>query len=274
VLAGIDGHTSSRQLVEHNLLGTVNLLEYCKRHGAGFILLSSSRVYSITPLAEMAVKVTDNAFRPSLEQAVTSGLSPLGLSELFSTTPPISLYGGTKLASEIMALEYGENYGFPVWINRCGVMAGAGQFGRTDQGIFSYWINAWLRGLPLTYTGFGGTGYQVRDCLHPRDLVTLLRKQFTTGSGVQSRVFNLGGGVDNAISLRRLSLWCESRFGSHQVGSDLKARCFDVPWLVMDSTHAFDVWGWQPKTGIDNILEEIVLNAEKNPDWLELSGLT
>jgi hypothetical protein len=42
----------------------------------------------------------------------------------------------------------------------------------------------------------------------------------------------------------------------------------------MDSTHAFDVWGWQPKTGIDNILEEIVLNAEKNPDWLELSGLT
>lgn len=273
VLAGIDGHTNSRQLVEHNLLGTINLLEYCKRHGAGFILLSSSRVYSIAPLAQMAVEVADNAFRPSQEQALPFGLSPSGVSELFSTTPPISLYGGTKLASEIMALEYGETFGFPVWINRCGVLAGAGQFGRADQGIFSYWINAWLKGLPLTYTGFGGSGYQVRDCLHPRDLVTLLRKQTTTDPGVQNRVFNLGGGAANAISLRRLSSWCEARFGCHQVGSDLKARCFDLPWLVMDSALAFAVWGWQPGTGIDSILEEIALHAEQNPAWLELSGL-
>jgi len=49
VLAGVDGLTSSRQLIEHNLLGTVNILEYCKRHKAGFILLSTSRVYSIAP---------------------------------------------------------------------------------------------------------------------------------------------------------------------------------------------------------------------------------
>src|SRR5688500_8311171 len=39
VLAGVDGKPSSRQLIEHNLLGTVNMLEYCKRHPAGFILL-------------------------------------------------------------------------------------------------------------------------------------------------------------------------------------------------------------------------------------------
>src|SRR3978361_1050290 len=40
VLAGVDGTTNSRQVMEHNLLGTVNLLEYCKSHHAGFILLS------------------------------------------------------------------------------------------------------------------------------------------------------------------------------------------------------------------------------------------
>ncbi len=51
VLAGVDGRSTSRQIVEHNLGGTVNLLEYCKRHRAGFILLSTSRVYSITALA-------------------------------------------------------------------------------------------------------------------------------------------------------------------------------------------------------------------------------
>ena len=42
---------------------------------------------------------------------------------------------------ETLALEYGEAFGLPVLINRCGVLAGAGQFGRTDQGIFAYWIN-------------------------------------------------------------------------------------------------------------------------------------
>ncbi|MEM9283895.1 MAG: NAD-dependent epimerase/dehydratase family protein, partial [Verrucomicrobiota bacterium] len=55
VLAGVDGKSSSRQLVEHNLGGTINLLEACKRWNAGFILLSTSRVYSIPPLANLKV---------------------------------------------------------------------------------------------------------------------------------------------------------------------------------------------------------------------------
>jgi CDP-paratose 2-epimerase len=50
VVAGVSGNSSSRQVLEHNLIGTINLLEYCKKNGAGFILLSTSRVYSIAPL--------------------------------------------------------------------------------------------------------------------------------------------------------------------------------------------------------------------------------
>src|ERR1700686_2454165 len=64
VLAGIDGTTSSRQVIEHNLYGTVNLLELAKRHRAGFILLSTSRVYSVAPLAALAVEVENHAYRP------------------------------------------------------------------------------------------------------------------------------------------------------------------------------------------------------------------
>src|SRR5260370_31363365 len=45
VLAGVHGRSSSRQLIEHNLLGTVNLLEDCKQRNTRLILLSSSRVY-------------------------------------------------------------------------------------------------------------------------------------------------------------------------------------------------------------------------------------
>jgi len=57
-----------------------------------------------------------------------------------STQAPISLYGSTKLACEVLALECGEAFGFPVWVNRCGVLAGAGQFGTPDQGIFAFWV--------------------------------------------------------------------------------------------------------------------------------------
>src|ERR1044071_6140491 len=64
VLAGVSGQTSSRQLVEHNLGGTVNMLEFCKKHRAGFILLSTSRVYAIAPLAALPVVPTSDAFVP------------------------------------------------------------------------------------------------------------------------------------------------------------------------------------------------------------------
>jgi CDP-paratose 2-epimerase len=69
VLAGVDGKMSSRDVVDHNLYGTVNILEFCKAHGAGFILLSTSRVYSIPPLASLPVVVRDDAF--SLDAAAT-----------------------------------------------------------------------------------------------------------------------------------------------------------------------------------------------------------
>ena len=69
MLAGVDGKASSRQLVEHNLLGTVQLLETCKRWGAGFVLLSTSRVYSIPPLAALPKKLA--ALRFALEAGGT-----------------------------------------------------------------------------------------------------------------------------------------------------------------------------------------------------------
>jgi len=272
VLSGIDNMTSSRQLIEHNLLGTVNILEYCRKHSAGFILISTSRVYSIAPLSSVFVEQIGESFHLAKNQVFPSGLSNFGVSENFSTSPPVSLYGSTKLASELLALEYGETFGFPVWINRCGVLAGAGQFGMADQGIFAFWINSWLCRRPLTYIGFGGKGHQVRDCLHPRDLVSLLKKQTDLEAQTSIRVVNLGGGSANAISLAELSLWCKERFGEHIIASNPETRRFDVPWLVMDSRLAGDVWGWRPETALEDILEEIARHAEQNPGWLEISG--
>ena len=62
VLAGVDGKVSSRQILDHNLLSTVNVLELCKRRKAGFILLSTSRVYSIPALVNLPMLEKNGTF--------------------------------------------------------------------------------------------------------------------------------------------------------------------------------------------------------------------
>jgi len=272
VLAGLDGRTSSRQLVEHNLVGTINVLEYCRRHQASLVILSTSRVYSIAPLATLPICVATDAFVPDGRGSLPSGLTDQGIDETFSTAAPVSLYGATKLASEQLALEYGATFDFPVWVNRCGVLAGAGQFGRADQGIFAYWVNSWLRRRPLRYIGFGGHGYQVRDCLHPADVVPLIERQIAASDRSIPRVMNVAGGVQSARSLAQVSEWCRGRLGNHPVEPVLDVRQFDLPWVVLDASRARDIWHWAPSRTTEDILEDILAHAQMHPEWLDISG--
>ncbi len=272
VLAGVDGTTSTRQLLEHNLQGTVNILEYCKRASAGLVLLSTSRVYSIRDLASLPLTTRNGAFHLNETEPLPTGASARGIAPSFSTSAPISLYGSTKLASEILALEYGEAFAMPVWINRCGVLAGAGQFGTAEQGIFSFWVHSYARKLPLKYIGFQGAGYQVRDAFHPDDLSALIFTQMTRTHSQAERILNIGGGPENAMSLAQLTEWCAAQFGKHAITSDLTPRSFDIPWLVMDYSRATEVFGWRPQRSLKTILEDLKLHAEQNPQWLELTG--
>ena len=271
VLAGLDGQVSSRQVMEDNLIGTINLLEYCKKHRAGLILLSTSRVYSAKDLASLPM--TQNNDQYTLDpRHLGIGISPRGISEAFPTTAPISLYGASKLASEALILEYAEAFDFPAWINRCGVLAGAGQFGKPGQGIFAYWTHSFREKKPLRYIGFGGTGFQVRDALHPKDPVPLLLRQMQEPDRDVPRIINLGGGMENSMSLKQLSSWCKGRFGSNKVIASKEERPVDAPWIVMDSSMARDDWNWTPTTTLHTILEEIAKHAEANPQWLKTTN--
>lgn len=281
VLAGRDGKTSARQLLEHNLLGTINLLEYCRAAGAGLILLSTSRIYSIPGLNPVPLREESLGYTLDPGKPWPSGVSAGGVDENFSTEAPISLYGATKLASERLALEYSTAFQLPVWINRCGVLAGAGQFGTAEQGIFSYWIHAHRARRPLKYLGFGGRGLQVRDALHPRDLARLidfqLRGNFQLHGKGSGQVFNVSGGQANSMSLAQLTAWCDDRFRTHQFGAhrpiaDESVRPYDVPWLVLDSGKALATAAWKPEMSLLRILEEIADHAEANPEWLKWCG--
>ena len=214
----------------------------------------------------------NGGFTLDTSKPLPPGVSAEGVNEDFSVAPPVSLYGASKLASELLALEYAETFGFPVWINRCGVLAGAGQFGRADQGIISFWINSWLRKKPLKYIGFGGHGHQTRDALHPRDLVPVLHRQFAFQGVAPRRIFNFAGGVENTFSLLQLSRWCAGRLGEHAVAADHTPRPFDIPWMVMDSARATAFWNWKPQTLLAEIFEEIAQHAVANPGWLDTSA--
>lgn len=271
VLAGVDGKTAAAELLDHNLVGTIPMLEECRERGIPFTLLSTSRVYSIPGLRSLNLAEQAGAFVLESNQ-MEPGISQHGVSESFSTEPPVSLYGASKRCAELLALEYGASFDFPIWINRCGVLAGAGQFGKADQGIFSFWIHSWLRSQPLRYLGFGGGGFQVRDCLHPRDLAPLLWKQFDAGMGSgRPKTVNVSGGLESAMSLAQLSLWCAQATSPHEVARDGSERAFDLPWVVLDSTLASRTWDWKPQTPRDSILSEILDHARTRPDWLDLS---
>jgi CDP-paratose 2-epimerase len=271
VLAGVDGKTSSRQLIEHNLLGTINMLELLKNWRCGFTLLSTSRVYSIRALAGILVETQGDRF-VALAADPFPGLSAQGIVEEFSTEPPLSLYGSSKRASEILACEYAESFDLPLFVLRCGVLAGGTQFGRIDQGIFSYWIHSYCQRRPLKYIGFGGTGCQVRDCLHARDLLPLIMQQIEKPRAEAPRVLNVSGGLSQSASLQQLTAWCAQRFGAHPIGADANNRPFDVPWLVLDSRRAEQAWGWKPQTPLEAIWCEIADFAEQNPDWLDATA--
>lgn len=272
VLAGVDGRASARQVAEHNLGGTLNILEYCRKRESGLILLSTNRVYSIKDLVSLPLKENGRKFVLDTARQLPTGVGAAGVSENFPVRQPVSIYGATKLSSEIMALEYASAFGFPVWINRCGVLAGAGQFGTAEQGIFAYWLHAHAARLRLRYLGFGGRGLQVRDALHPDDLADLIQAQMQSSTNADP-VYHAGGGLANAMSLAELTAWCDEHFGPHAPEPDGRPRPFDMPWIVMDSSRAARDFGWKPKRSIESILDEIAVQVRSDPHWLARSAV-
>ena len=127
-------HCGARYLVNTNLVGTFNCLEYARRHGAAVIFLSTSRVYSIGALRALPLRRDGNRLAlPSGKHG--QGWSERGIREDFPTTGSRSLYGVTKLCSELLIEEYGAAHGLKAIINRCGVLTGPWQMGKIDQGF-------------------------------------------------------------------------------------------------------------------------------------------
>jgi CDP-paratose 2-epimerase len=122
----------------------------------------------------------------------------------------------------------------------------------------------------LIYRGFGGEGKQVRDILHPKDLFDLLVLQLANPAAAQGRVFNVGGGRSNSVSLQDFTRVCRSvTGGSPPIQGTTETSPVDIPWYVTDSRIAQKTFGWKPTTSVEAIVREISHWAEKNREKLE-----
>ena len=266
VHAGTTG--TPRYVIDTNLGGTVNLLEFARQRAQTFVLLSTSRVYAIDALR--GIRTSEGITRMEIdEQQVLDGVGPQGITEQFPTEGARSYYGASKLASELLAQEYAAASDLDVIINRCGVLAGAGQFGKVDQGVIALWVAAHIYGRPLKYIGFGGTGTQVRDLMHPDDLLRLMLMQVDLAPRISGQVFNVGGGLPISVSLQELTALCRERTGNEvDITPVAETASVDVPVYITDTTRVREATGWMPSRGAAAIVDDIATWIEGDLDRL------
>ncbi len=261
VLAGkIPGELEN--LIDTNLNGTINTLYFAKKHQSAIIFLSTSRVYPYDTLAKANLVISSKRFNLSNDQTFV-GLSKQGVAENYPLEGLRSLYGATKLASEYFIQEFANSFNLPAIINRCGVLSGPYQMGKIDQGVIVLWMAKHFWKGSLGYIGYGGLGQQARDVLHVRDLFSLVQWQISNLGLLKGQVFNVGGGIENTVSLAELTDLCVSITGNQiDIGSSNENRPGDLPIYVTDNSKIIEFSGWKPKIGIEILLFEVF-------DWLK-----
>jgi CDP-paratose 2-epimerase len=234
VMAGIG--SSPDYLMNTNLVGTLNCLELARVHGAASLFLSTSRVYPISYINNLKFEEAETRFN-ILDRQETTGASSKGIAENFPLDKPRSLYGTTKLASELVVAEYVDTYGMKAIVNRCGVITGPWQMGKIDQGVFVLWVAKHYFKQTLSYIGYGGEGKQVRDFIHIDDLYRAIKSQLDNFDDYNTGTYNIGGGLDNSVSLQELTALCEKITGNKiEIASVKEDRPADLRFFITDST--------------------------------------
>ena len=238
-----------------NLLGTFNILKKIKKDKSKLIYLSTSRVYPIS-------------FKKKIIK------SKLKLTKLFgeknSINGPKTIYGLTKLASEMLIEEFSYAFGLKYIINRCGVISGPLQFGKQDQGFVSLWVWGHLNKKKMKYIGYGGYGNQVRDVLHINDLCSLIYLQIKRFKKINNKLFTVGGSKKSYTSLYQLTKICEkiteNKINFKKIS---KTSVYDIPYYISDNSNVTKTYKWKPKNNINNIVNDVYIWLKNNKNKIK-----
>ena len=248
------------KVINTNLIGTINILKKAKQDKSKVIFLSSSRVYPIKLIHKKLGDINLNK-RIKIKPTINENDDIRGVK---------SIYGFTKLASEMLIEEFSYAYNLNYIINRCGVISGPLQFGSQDQGFVSLWIWNHMFKKELKYIGYGGNGTQLRDVLHIDDLCSLITKQLKSINRINNKIFTVGGSKKSSTSLLALTKSCQKITKNKvKIKKIKKTSIYDIPYYVTNNKFVSQTYKWKPKKNIYNIVEDIYFWALKNKNKIK-----
>lgn len=262
-LAGQVAMTSSlsdpRRDFSTNALGTFNILEAVRNYSREALVAYSSTNKVYGDLRHL--NYSENETRYTVPQF------PFGFNEALSLDFA-SPYGCSKGAADQYVHDWYRNFGIPTVVFRHSSIYGSRQFATFDQGWIGWFCtkaaeqaDALSEGRTPEPFSIAGSGKQVRDVLHATDLIALYRSAYDRRHVVAGEIFNIGGGIDNSLSLLELFALLADLLGLDRslVFRRTGRRQSDQDFFVADIDKARRIIGWSPaisaRSGIGQMLE-------------------
>jgi CDP-paratose 2-epimerase len=245
---------------EVNALGTLNLLEAIRNseHRPPVVFTSTNKVYG--DLEDVGIVMNGTRY-----YAENLHFRKHGISEQRSLSFH-SPYGCTKGVADQYMLDYSRTFGLKTVVFRMSCIYGPHQFGNEDQGWVAHFLIQALKQKPITLYG---DGKQVRDILFVEDLVDAFLLAQQNIDSIAGNAFNMGGGVDNTISLVELIDLIGKISGKKPEVHRSDWRPSDQKYYVSDFSKFRGVTGWEPRFSTSEGVKQIYQWLKENADLTE-----
>lgn len=243
--------TSCKSPVEDfdiNARGTLNILEairHCE-NPPPLIFTSTNKVYG--GLEDIEIVLDEDRYVPEDEYYASHGIGEERKLDFHSP------YGCSKGTADSYILDYARTYGLKAVIFRMSCIYGPHQFGTEDQGWVAHFLISAIKRNPITIYG---DGYQVRDILFAEDLVKAFKLAYENIDELSGQAFNIGGGVNNSISLVELIEKIEEIHGEKIEIDFGDWRPGDQKSYVSDIRKFSKATGWTPEVSFNEGIERL-----------------
>jgi CDP-paratose 2-epimerase len=224
-----------------NAAGTLTVLEAVRRYNpsAPVVFASTNKVYGMALPADRLVR-QERRYEP-IESLARQGIGEAAPLDLYSP------YGCSKGAADQYVRDYARVFGLKTVVLRMSCIYGPRQFGTEDQGWLAHFMLKAQEGDPITIYG---DGFQVRDVLFIDDAVNAWLGALDRIGKLSGRIFNLGGGPANAISLREAINHIAKVHGTRPELRFADWRPGDQPWYVSDISAISTALDWAPRVSV------------------------
>ncbi len=236
-----------------NARGTFNMLEAYRliAPDAKFIYSSTNKVYGGLDDIKCIKKDKKYIFN---SREYLNGISESRQLDFHSP------YGCSKGAGDQYVIDYGRVYGLMTVVFRQSCIYGPRQFGNEDQGWVMHFVRKIISDGNLNIYG---DGFQVRDLLHVTDLIAAYQLALKNIHKGKSLVFNIGGGLENSVSLLEVVKKLETKLGITINTSFSDWREGDQKIFISDNSKIRKAIGWTPTINVDDGLDSLLTWAKE-----------